>query len=456
MTVSGSFRDPSGRVFAHEGGVLREVRQVYWEEYDRLMGSGLYEELVADGLLVAHQEIADYPAPSTDSYKVLKPVTIPFISYPYEWSFSQLKDAALTTLEAERIALGFGMSLKDASAFNVQFLNGRPTIIDTLSFQKYREGEPWTAYKQFCQHFLAPLAVMNYLGIWAGSMSLAHLDGVPLDLASSLLPLRSHIRPSIQIHLHLHARMIEKYSGKSNAGNKRKSTVSLHSRLGLIDNLKTTVEGLRWNRKPSTWTGYYEGDSYTPDALGDKARLTQQFLKQVQPGSVWDLGANTGRFSRLASEMGIQTVAFDQDPAVVEGCYQTMRKQEDSNLLPLVMDLANPSPPIGWANRERLDLAQRGPVDMVLALALIHHLAIANNVPFRMIAKYFKSITRWALVEFVPRTDPKAMLLMETRQDSFEDYTQERFEDDFGALFRIEATVPIAGSERLLYLLKSR
>jgi SAM-dependent methyltransferase len=250
--------------------------------------------------------------------------------------------------------------------------------------------------------------------------------------------------------------MIEKYSGKSNAGNKRKSTVSLHSRLGLIDNLKTTVEGLRWNRKPSTWTGYYEGDSYTPDALGDKARLTQQFLKQVQPGSVWDLGANTGRFSRLASEMGIQTVAFDQDPAVVEGCYQTMRKQEDSNLLPLVMDLANPSPPIGWANRERLDLAQRGPVDMVLALALIHHLAIANNVPFRMIAKYFKSITRWALVEFVPRTDPKAMLLMETRQDSFEDYTQERFEDDFGALFRIEATVPIAGSERLLYLLKSR
>ena len=180
MTVSGSFRDPAGQVFVHEGSVLREVRRVYQDEYNHLMGSGLYEVLARSGCLVEHTEIPDYPASSVNTYKVLEPVKIPFISYPYEWSFSQLKDAALTTLETEQKALEFGMSLKDASAFNVQFLNGRPTLIDTLSFQRYREGEPWTAYKQFCQHFLAPLALMSYKNIWTGPLSLAQWMVFPL------------------------------------------------------------------------------------------------------------------------------------------------------------------------------------------------------------------------------------------------------------------------------------
>lgn len=375
---------------------------------------------------------------------------------PYEWSFSQLKHAALTTLRVEQKALEFGMTLKDASAYNVQFLNGRPVHIDTLSFQRYQEGAPWAAYKQFCQHFLAPLAVMSYQGMWTGPLSLTNLDGVPLDLASSLLPLRTRIKPSIQIHIHFHSRLLKKYANRPNASIVKSRTFKLRSRLGLLDNLLATVEGFRWSPDETVWRSYYEGDSYTPEAIEHKLRLVKGFLQLVQPKSVWDLGANTGLFSRLASEMGVTTIAFDRDPSVVETCYLAAQQEGDSNLLPLVMDLASPSPPIGWANQERMGLAQRGPADMVLALALIHHLAIANNVPLKMIAEYFRSLGNWAVVEFVPRTDPKVMLLLETRQDPFEGYAQAVFEREFGALFHIEAKAPIDGSERLLYLLKGR
>ena len=190
--------------------------------------------------------------------------------------------------------------------------------------------------------------------------------------------------------------------------------------------------------------------------MDHKLQVVKGFIDLVQPKSVWDLGANTGLFSRLASRMGVPTVAFDRDPSVVEACYLESQQRGDFKLLPLVMDLANPSPPIGWANRERVSLAQRGPVDIVLALALIHHLAIANNVPLSMIAEHFKSLGTWAIVEFIPRSDPKVALLLEARQDPFEGYTQERFEHEFSALFRIEAKAPIEGSERVLYLLRSR
>jgi len=454
MNVSGSFRDPAGQVFSHEGVVLREVRRPYIDEYDQLMASGLHQELVKDGLLVDHEELTDFPPLSTETYKILKPQQIPFISYPYEWSFNQLKQAALTTLRIEQKALEFGMSLKDASAFNVQFMNGRPIHIDTLSLQKYQEGDPWFAYKQFCQHFLGPLALMRYKGIWSGSLSLTHLDGIPLDLVSSLLPLKSRLKPSIHIHIHLHSKLLSKYAGRSVSARKRKFGKMSH--LGLLDNLLVTVQGLRWKPNKSVWQRYYEGDSYTPEAFEDKTRLIKEFLDLVRPKTVWDLGANTGFFSRLASETGATTVAFDSDPSVVDACFLAAQKQSDTNLLPLVMDLASPSPAIGWANQERMDLVQRGPADLVMALALIHHLSIADNVPFNMIAEYLKSLGSWVVVEFVPKTDPKVMLLLESRQDVFQDYTQERFEREFSALFEIKSKAQIEGSERVLYLLKSR
>jgi len=190
--VASSFRDPSGFVFWQDGAIYRQINTIYKEDYDRLMTSGLHKALVEEGLIVSHEEVALQSAAPQVAYKVIRPDQVPFISYPYEWSFSQLKGAALATLRIQRKALDFGMSLKDCSAYNMQFMKGKPVFIDTLSFEKYQEGSPWVAYRQFCQHFLAPLALMSHRDSRLGQLLRIHLDGVPLDLASKLLPRRTH------------------------------------------------------------------------------------------------------------------------------------------------------------------------------------------------------------------------------------------------------------------------
>lgn len=199
--MPGSFRDPSGFIFFENGSLYRQVNIVYRENYDQLINSGLYETLVRLGLMVSHEEVDLHYARTNSAYRILKPALIPFISYPYEWCFSQLKDAALTTLEIQKKALDFGMSLKDASAYNIQFLDGKPVFIDTLSFEKYEEGQPWVAYRQFCQHFLAPLALMCFSDVRLNQLLRIYPDGIPLDLASCLLPLRTFLKFSLLSHI---------------------------------------------------------------------------------------------------------------------------------------------------------------------------------------------------------------------------------------------------------------
>lgn len=210
----GSFRDPSGFVFRQDGIIYRHVNIVYKENYDYLITSGLYQDLTGRGLLIPHDEVDIDYAKSESAYKTLRPKLVEFISYPYEWCFSQLKDAALTTLQIQKRSLEYGMTLKDASAYNIQFMAGKPTLIDTLSFEKYHEGEPWVAYKQFCQHFLAPLALMSYRDIRLNQLFRIYIDGVPLDLASSLLPLRTRFNPPLLFHIHLHAVSQKHYADK--------------------------------------------------------------------------------------------------------------------------------------------------------------------------------------------------------------------------------------------------
>src|SRR6185436_4959816 len=188
--LSASFRDPSGFLFSRGGILYRQVNRAYQKEYARLMESGLYEKLVKAGLLIPHVEVDQPPAVEVDALKVIQPDRVPFISYPYEWSFGQLKSAALATLSIQKRALKMGMSLKDASAYNIQFVHGKATLIDTLSFEVYEEGEPWVAYRQFCQHFLAPLALMALKDVRLNQLLRVYIDGVPLDLVSELLPTR--------------------------------------------------------------------------------------------------------------------------------------------------------------------------------------------------------------------------------------------------------------------------
>ena len=450
-SVPSSFRDPSGFVFWREGELFRQVNLAYKDDYDQLIGSGLYRELTTRGLLIPHEEVGGGPAPGEEAYRLIKPELIPFISYPYEWSFSQLKDAALVTLEIQRRSLDCGLSLKDCSGYNIQFKGGRPLLIDTLSFERYREGQPWVAYRQFCQHLLAPLALMSYTDIRLSQLLKTHLDGIPLDLASALLPARTRLVPSLALHIHLHAKSQRRFA--TVAERPRGRRVSLLALRGLVSSLEGAISRLRWRPRGTEWADYYRSSRYSSEAMEHKKRIVGQFLEILAPRSVWDLGANTGLFSRLAAERGIPTIAFDLDPAAVEINYLECKKSGQRNLLPLLMDLTNPSPAICWGNEERPALLQRGRADTALALALIHHLAISNNLSLSRIAGFLSGLCDSLILEFVPKSDAQVQRLLATRDDIFGDYTQQACEAEFGRHFEIRDAIGISGSERTLYLL---
>jgi ribosomal protein L11 methylase PrmA len=456
--LGASFRDPSGFLFTRNALLYRQVNQAYQAEYDKLVSSGLYDKLVKARLIIPHAEVDLEPAEPSLAYKIIRPEPLDFVSYPYEWSFSQLKDAALTTMKIQKLALEAGMSLKDSSAYNIQFHRGRPLLIDTLSFETYREGEPWVAYRQFCQHFLAPLALMAHTDVRLSQLLRVYIDGVPLDLASRLLPRRTRLDFGLLTHVHIHASAQQRYADKTvekAAVTRRMSRVAF---LGLMDSLESTTRKLRWKPAGTEWGDYYTASSshYTPAASEKKRLAVSQFIQRVAPSRVWDLGANTGEFSRLASSLNIPTVAFDIDPAAVELGYQTVVEKKETHLLPLVLDLTNPSPGLGWSNHERLSLIERGPVDAVLALALIHHLAISNNVPLPHLAAFFRQLANWLIIEFVPKDDSQVQKLLATRQDIFPDYTVDGFENAFSAYFTLHEKVTLEESPRILYLMAGR
>jgi len=447
-----SFRDPSGFIFNRDGEIFRQVNNSYQKEFDKLVSSGLYDDLIAQGRLVRHTETSEPPADNSLVYKVIRPEPIPFISYPYEWSFSQLKDAALLTLAVTKSAIDKGMILKDASAYNIQFVDGSPVLIDTLSFGLYKEGKPWEAYRQFCQHFLAPLALAALVDIRLVQLLRVYIDGIPLDLASELLPQKTRIGLSgLALHIHMHARMQKQFADNTTATS---TAVSLGkaSLLNLINGLEKTVASLKWEPKGTEWGDYYNVTNYSDNALKLKGDIVGGMIEQANPKTVWDLGANNGLFSREASKRGIETIASDIDPAAVEKNYLAVKQYGEKHLLPLVIDLTNPSASIGWAHQERESLLARGPVELVMALALIHHLAISNNVPLEKVAEFLASAGNWAIVEFVPKSDSQVKRLLATRKDIFDSYTEAGFEKAFDGYFKLVTKVPLQGSERTLYL----
>lgn len=451
--IASSFRDPSGFLFKKDGLIFRQINSIYKENYEHLIRSGLYKELVGYGLLIAHNEADINLAKSKNAYKILRPKLIQFISYPYEWCFSQLKDAALTTLEIQKRALNFGMTLKDASAYNIQFSKGEPVFIDILSFEKHSEGEPWVAYRQFCQHFLGPLVLMSYSDIGLSQLLRIYIDGLPLDLVSPLLPIRSWLRPSLFLHLHLHAQSQKYFASRVLKRDKIKKRFSRRSFSGLIDGLESLIKQLTWRPKNTEWRDYYEDDSYKADSFEHKKKIVGELLEKIKPKNVWDLGANIGLFSQIASNKGIPTISFDVDYSCVETNYLNVQKKKEKNILPLYLDLTNPSPALGWENRERMSLLERGPADTVMALALTHHLALSNNLPLEKIADFFRKICHSLIIEFIPKSDPNAQKLLAMKGDIFPHYTQENFEQEFSRYFRIENFVRIKGSQRGLYLM---
>lgn len=448
-----SFRDRAGFVYSLNGTLYRQINQCAAREFDKFNQEGLYDSLRDKGFIIKHTEVSSEYAFDNSAYKVLRPEVVNFISYPYEWSFSMLKDAALLTLDIQNLALTHDMSLKDASAYNIQFHKGKPVFIDTLSFETF-QNIPWKAYGQFCRHFLAPLVLASYVDIRLLGLMRDYIDGIPLDLASKLLPQRTKFNLNILAHIHLHSKSIK--NNEDNAKNARSLKMDKAMHLKLIDGLKSFINGLTWKPKGTEWGDYYSFTNYTDESFNNKKEIVFNFIDKIKPRSLWDVGANNGLFSRIASDLGIETIAFDIDPIAIEKSYLKVKKDNEQHILPLICDLTNPIPSIGWSNEERNGFMQRGKADCVMALALIHHLAISNNLPFEKIAEFFARISNYLIIEFVPKGDSKVQTLLATREDIFDKYDINSFKIEFGKYFELVEELPIDNSKRTLFLLKNR
>ncbi|MDR0974382.1 MAG: hypothetical protein LBL80_01680 [Ruminococcus sp.] len=445
-----SFRDNSGYVYYDENGTFfRRINPVYEEKYRLLMSSGLYDELVDRHLLIPHKEIPE------EKKLTIRPKRVPYISYPYEWCFEQYRDAALATLNIHITALKYGMMLKDASAYNIQFINGWAVLIDTLSFTDYEVGKAWAAYGQFCRHFVCPLILMSAVDERLGKLMSSYIDGIPLDIGTEILSGRGGL--FAKLHIILHSKSVEKHS----TDRKTKDVyIKKSAFLALAESLKAGIEALKPAKKLTEWGEYYAHTNYSETSAAEKSLIVTSFLETIEPKQVWDFGANDGRYSRLAAKTAHVT-AFDIDFNAVGRNYLEIRKSHEP-ILPLILDLTAPSPAIGFGNTERNTIGGRtvrpgkSPADCILMLAVIHHLAVSNNLPFEIIAKWLASICSNLIIEFVPKTDSQVQILLSTRDDIFTEYDEAHFIESFGRYFEVTKREAIPGSERILFLMKRR
>ena len=431
-----SFRDPAGQVFEHDGQILRYVYPPYFEDYHKLKDSGLYTHLTTLKLLIKHTELFQ-----EKDKLIIRPEVVPFISYPYEWCFSMLKEAALNTLKINRIALEHGMILKDASAYNMQYYQGNMVLIDTLSFMSYEPGMPWGAYRQFLQHFLYPLLLMAHYNPYMNKLSQIHLDGIPAGFVINNLPFHFRFKPSLWAHLYAQG-------WKVTVKGQKQVKMSRYALEALLDNLEATVMGIRYKSYlDSDWLKYRELGSYSKQALNHKKSIMDNILETIPKSSLCDLGANTGLYGLTASLFGHNVIFVDLNHDCIEHIYN--RK---SLPLALIVNLCNPSPAIGWDNTERKSFLCRLHVDTIMALALIHHLCIGNNVPLGNVAEMLSQHCRNLIIEFVPLEDPKAQMLLGKK--NIPPYSLDIFKSEFTKYFNVRAEYPITDSLRTIYLME--
>ena len=443
-----SFRDPAGYVYCEDGKVYRRINKCYFKQYDYLMKSGLYDELVDNGYLIRHKEIK-----RSSEYIIIEVEKIPFISYPYEWCFEEIKDAAILTLNIQKIALKYDMILKDASGYNVQFFKGKVVFIDTLSFDFYEEGMPWGAYGQFCRHFMAPIILMRYVDENLGCLLKNYIDGIPIPLANNILKGRGGF--ASRQHIKWHSKAIVKNNDDSVKVKQVK--INKNSVVNMVDMMIRQIEKLSRKKVLTEWDKYYDNTNYSDSADKCKIRLVKNYLKSIKFNSndiIWDLGANDGKYSRIASNYA-NVVSFDIDINAVNRNYNLIKNNGEDNVLPLILDLTNPTPAIGFGGTERKGINDRAPVRCIMALALIHHIAISNNVPFIEIAAWFSKLCRYLIIEFVPKDDSQVEKLLRTRRDIFDNYDKDSFEEEFSKYFKIINNDSIKGSKRSIYLMRS-
>jgi hypothetical protein len=458
----GSFRDPAGGVVLQRGRVFRYLVGTAGDDLLTLLDQPWFRELVSAGDVIDSRPVTRAEAPAIYAMNagvvtVVEHPRVGFVSYPYEWPFEMLRAAALLQLELTTRAFEHGYMVKDATPYNIQYVGGRPVFIDVPSFERYTPGEGWRAYSQFCRLFLNPLYLQAYGAIAFQPWLRSSLEGLDTDLVRRLLPLRAKLRKSVFIDVVLHSVLNHRFANDERALNSLATrTIPDNVLRGMLGRMANTIERIRVPKRDSTWVAYETTKSHYSDAADSfRGAFVRKTLQEARPSAVWDLGCNTGQFSAIAAEIAEQVVSIDSDEASVDVLYGRSRDSHP-NILPLVMDLGNPSPDQGWAQTERRGFSQRGTADWALCLALIHHLSISGNVPFSRFADWLASFARSAIVEFVPKSDPMVKRLLMTRKDVYDQYTQLHFEAAIARHFTIVERAPVPDCERVLYTVRRR
>ena len=454
----GSFRDPDSRVFVTPAGVYRVLSPEGLEDWKALEATALFGRLVEEGRLVetSPADLEALPALLTNgAAAALRHARVPFVSYPYEWPFSMLKEAALLQLELNRRALEEDLTLKDASPYNVQWAGASPVFIDVGSFERLRPSEPWAGYRQFCMLYLYPLMLQAYKDLPYHAWLRGSLDGIAPAAAKAAMSARDRLRRGVLSHVVLHARLEARYADVAGREVKRELGKAGFSRELLDANLRRMqklVGRLEWKAGQTAWTGYGEVNTYTDEAAERKAQFVREAAARRPGGVVWDVGCNDGTYSRVAAESADYVVAFDADHATVDGLYQALRSEGRRDILPLVVSATDPSPNLGWRGLERASLERRGLPDLTLCLALIHHVVITGNVPVREFLVWLRSLDCSLVIEFPHRDDPMVQrLLSGKRETANPDYQQEIFERELRELFTVERSEQLPSGTRTLY-----
>ncbi len=458
---SGSFRDNCGQVYISTNNeVYRTISQRYAQNYNLAKESGFFESAISKNLLLPFTEVE----PVLDSYKTITSPYLPFISYPYEWCFGQLKDAALHTLDILDLAISNDLVLKDATAYNIQFQGAVPTFIDHLSFNIKDAQKPWVAYLQFCKHFLAPLALQAKVDVSLNKLLSTWIDGIPLDVTTKLLPFKSKLSPLLAIHIYLHAKYIKKYENKENVSQKiNKIELPKNAIKNLSQSLRSTINSLNLPKSmTSEWGDYYSNTNYSNSASDDKFAYLEKVAKKYSSLSdtAIDIGANEGVYSYFLSNYFNHVIAADVDYIAIEKLYQRLKKEGNKKITPIVLDLTNPTPAIGFANNERQSLTQRVSASYLNALALIHHLVITFGIPLNMISSYFASLIKVGgicVLEFVSSEDSQVIKMCSTKNIAdLPEYSKQACIKAFEANFNLLEEHKIKNSHRTIFIFEKK
>jgi len=452
---SSSFRDPSGYVFAENGEIKRAINPIYFKQYKALTNSGFYNNLFKNELLIRHEEVEN-----TEEQIVISAEKIPFITYPYEWSFNMYKEAALLTLKIQKYSLEHGFSLKDASAFNVTFYKGKAVFIDTLSFDFYDEDSPWRAYKQFITHFFGPLVLAHYHGAQQLKLLSNFIDGIPVKMISSMLPFSTKLSPMLYSNIHLLAKLEDKHN-EDYKGETKAASLSKKGLLNIIESLYDYIKKLGL-KEHSEWGNYYNKTNYTDDAFVKKSEIINTWIETVGPKSLIDIGGNDGTFVRKLNDPIETALVCDIDNNAIDFNHKTMKLNKEQFMLPFLLDVLNPSDSIGLNNKERdsfLNRIKEFAPDVTLVLAVIHHMSLSGNVPFSESAKFFSSFSKHLIIEFPKRDDSWVQRLLKSKADFenyFDFYNIENFKKCYSDYFNIQDEVSIINSNRVLFLMENK